>query len=118
MVSPADLLVRLRDAGDDAPSARLARLVVGDTLGRPVRQLVDPARVADGLRDVLLGTTASDDAARRVVAELESVRASVAAHRGPVGAPMPAPLHRALRELVQLPFVVRHDAVMRLLDRP
>jgi hypothetical protein len=117
MATAAELLARLRDPADDAPSARLAALLVEETLARPVRELVDPAVVAAAMQSTLLAWTASDPGVAHVVATAERVRAVVSAHDRPVSDVVPAAVQGGLREMAQLPFVARRDAVMKLLDR-
>ena len=116
-ISPAELLARLRDTSDDAPSARLAALLVEDTLARPVRELVDPTLVATAVQSALLAWTESEPGVAHVVARAERGRAMASVHDRPVSDLVPAAVQGGLRELVQLPFVARRGAVMKLLDR-
>jgi hypothetical protein len=117
MTSAAELLARLRDPSDDAPSARLAALLVEDALARPVGELVDPGLVSTALQATVLAWTASDRGVATVVEEAERLRALLSAHEGPVAERVPAAVQGGLREFVQLPFVARRDSVMKLLDR-
>jgi hypothetical protein len=117
MTTAAELLARLRDSADDAPSARLAALLMEDILARPVRELLDPALVATALQSTLLAWTASDPGVAHVVATAERVSTLVSSHDRPASEVVPAAVQGGLRELVQLPLVARRDAVMKLLDR-
>jgi len=118
MITADELLTRLRDASDDAPTARLTAVLVDDVLARPVRELVEPSAVAAAARDVIRAWTASDDGVAKVVADIERARTLLGMHAGTLGEPLPAPLREGLRELVQLPLVARREAVLKLLDRP
>jgi hypothetical protein len=117
MPTAAEILARLRDPSDEGAAARLAALVVDDVLGTPLAQVVDPAAVVEGLRELLRACTSSDAAASHVVARLEGGRAWLAARDGAVGDLVPAPVRDGLRSFVQLPMPARREAVMRLLDR-
>jgi hypothetical protein len=118
MPADRDLLGRLRDGSDEGAVARLARLLVDDVLGTPVGELLDALRVADVLGEAVRAAASSDAAARHLVDRLEEARKELAEHRGPVGGLVPPALAEGARRLAQLPFSVRREAVLRVLDRP
>jgi hypothetical protein len=79
---------------------------------------VDALRVADVLGEAVRAAASSDAAARHLVDRLEEARKELAGHRGPVGGLVPPALAEGARRLAQLPFSVRREAVLRVLDRP
>lgn len=117
MTTAAELLARLRDASDEGPSARLASLLVDDVLSRPLRELVNPAHAALALQETALAWTQSESGVAFAVAELERLRAKLAAEKKPLSSVVPAAVQGGLRALVQLPMVPRRDVVMKLLNR-
>ena len=63
----SELLERLLDPADGAPTQRLARLVLDDLLGRPFCDLVAPAHVAEIGLEVAAEWLRSDKAEARLL---------------------------------------------------
>src|SRR4051812_28894158 len=103
MVDSNEALARLRDAGKTGGhTERLAALIVADVLGRKVRELVDPARVAQALGDGIRAITASDSAQAVIAREIDRASKELATQKTPVGPNVPSALKTGLRELAQL----------------
>lgn len=112
------VLDRLRDPSDDAPSARLAALLVDEVLARPVRELVEPSTVVAVLRDGLKAWASAGPGPDYVQAQLEGARTALAASPAPLAQAVPEPLREGLRTFAQLHWAARREVVLKVLDRP
>jgi len=97
---------------------RLADALVAAALERPVRALVDPALLAEGIRDALLEAGRSPAFDARFALAVSDVLAFLDAHGGPVGTLLPGELRDGLRELARRPGAPAPELVLELLGHP
>lgn len=114
MADADELLGRLR-----APGALvgLADLVVADALARPLAEVVPAEWIAAALREVLRALLASTSAGGTMVTWATGALAALGADARPVVARLPAALHDAAQRLAELPWSVRREHTLRILDR-
>jgi hypothetical protein len=112
------LLELLRDLAPEGALGRLADLIVADSLGRPLGEVVDLERWPRLVAEVVGAWAASDAAeARLVQAVLDGVDA-LEGVEGPLGERIPVPVRRGLHDLAARPYSPRRELVLRLLDQP
>ncbi len=111
------LLAKLKDEGNDAPAARLARLVVDDLLSRTVEELVDPPEAAARTVRWLGAWAASDAAHERSQALADHAIAELRKRKGSIRDALPPKLVEALEDAAAHPHAPDRRLVRKVLDR-
>lgn len=113
----APVLERLRKQGDDAPLARLADLIVEQTLATPLADLLPPEESAEATVRWLREFFASEEAAERML-ELEGrVMEALRERGGALGALVGDELSALLLSLAERPKMPGREVALQLLDR-
>jgi len=114
----SELLERLLDPADGAPTQRLARLVVDDLLGRRLRDLVAPARVAEIGLEVAAEWLRSERAEARLLEAWQDAVGRVGEEERNAAGLAPEELRAAVEALVSQHYSIDRELMLLLIDRP
>ena len=114
----SELLERLLDPADGAPTQRLARLVLNDLLGRRFCDLVAPAHVAEIGIEVAAEWLRSDKAEARLLQAWQDAAHRVGEEDRTAADLAPEELRAGLEALVSQHYSIDRELMLMLIDRP
>ena len=110
------LLARLR--ADPGPLDDLVSLLVDDALGRPVRELVDPAQVATALTEGLRASAADPRTAEWIRGQVSAALTRTERLEGRLRDRVPPEIVAPLKDLLRRPYTPDRALVRDVLDHP
>ena len=114
----ADLLSKLQLEGDASPAKALARLIVDETLHKPLDDHIQADRNGDLLHELLCAWQRSDLAHDSLSSGWDDLIGWLEDQHEPIGKVLPQELLDGARELAAQPFGLNRDLLLAMLDRP
>jgi len=114
----SDLLSALRDPSEDAPTAQLASLILGDVLGRRLADVLDTKALASSAVEVLANWIRSPVAEARLLEAWGSGIEALGGQSLTLGEVAPEELRGAIEQLAAQHYSPDRELVSALLDRP